>query len=142
MRWNRVLTTLSTYTFDITDTADFLNKDPITLLVTTYDNRQYQTGPEIEFRFYPLQEAAALYLYERDGVFRWFGHGQGASSSISYYVAVGSIWRLGDKIYLDGGVQYDGLHCLLPSCPAGYTSTMTCGTVSRITPRLYLTVNL
>jgi hypothetical protein len=141
MRWNRVLTTLSTYTFDITDTSNFVSKDPNGLPIT-YDNRQYQTGPEIEFRFYPLQEAAALYLYERDGVFRWFGHGQGASSSISYYVAVGSIWRLGDKVYLDGGVQYDALHCLLPGCPAGYTSTMACATVSRITPRLYLTVNL
>ena len=34
MRWNRVLTTLSTYTFDITDTSDFRNKDPNTLVVT------------------------------------------------------------------------------------------------------------
>jgi len=142
MRWNRILTTLSTYTFDITDTSNFLNKDPSTLRVTAYNNRQYQTGPEIEFRFYPLQEAAALYLYQRDGMFRWFGHGDGASNAISYYVAVGSIWRMGDKIYLDAGVQYDGLRCLLPNCPAGSVSTMACTTVSRITPRLYLTVNL
>ena len=110
--------------------------------MTAYNNRQYQTGPEIEFRFYPLQEAAALYLYQRDGLFRWFGHGDGASNAISYYVAVGSIWRMGDKIYLDGGVQYDSLHCLLPNCPAGSISTMACTAVSRITPRLYLTVNL
>jgi hypothetical protein len=49
---------------------------------------------------------------------------------------------MGDKIYLDGGVQYDSLHCLLPSCPAGSTSILACTSVSRITPRLYLTVNL
>jgi hypothetical protein len=142
MRWNATLTTLATYTFDITDTSNYANKDPKTLLVTWYSNRQYQTGPEIEFRFYPLKEAAALYLYQRDGVFGWFGHGNGATDGVSYYVAAGGIWRMGDKIYLDGGVQYDSLHCLLPSCPAGSTSILACTSVSRITPRLYLTVNL
>jgi hypothetical protein len=137
MRWNQLLTTLSTFTFDITDTANFLNKDPATLLITAYNNRQYQIGPEEEFRFYPLKEAATLYLYQRDGVFRWFGHGDGASNAISYYVAAGSIWRMGDKIYLDGGVEYDNLTCL--SQP---TSGTGCTAVSRIVPRLYLTVNL
>jgi len=68
----RVLTTLSTYTFQITDTSGFVNKDTLTEQITLYNNRQYQTGPELEFRFYPLQEAAALYLYQRDGLFRWF----------------------------------------------------------------------
>jgi hypothetical protein len=137
MRWNQLLTTLSTFTFDITDTANFLNKDPATLLVTSYNNTQYQVGPEEEFRFYPLREAATLYLYQRDGVFRWFGHGNGASDAISYYVAAGGIWRMGDKIYLDGGVEYDNLTCL--SQP---TAGSACVGVSRIVPRLYLTVNL
>jgi hypothetical protein len=137
MRWNQLLTTLSTFTFDITDTGNFLNKDPATLLVTAYNNRQYQVGPEEEFRFYPLKEAAMLYLYQRDGVFRWFGHGDGTSNAISYYVAAGGIWRMGDKIYLDGGVEYDNLTCL--SQP---TSGSACLAVSRIVPRLYLTVNL
>jgi len=90
MRWNATLTTLATYTFDITDTSNYANKDPKTLLVTWYSNRQYQTGPEIEFRFYPLKEAAALYLYQRDGVFGWFGHGNGATDGVSYYVAAGA----------------------------------------------------
>ncbi|MGA7740311.1 MAG: hypothetical protein ABSF35_07770 [Polyangia bacterium] len=136
MRWNRVLTTLSTFTLDITDTSDFVYRDPTTLLVTLYDNRQYQVGPEEEFRFYPLKEAATLYIYQRDGVFRWFGHGEGMTDGISYYVAAGSIWRMGDKIYLDGGVEYDNLTCL--SQPVG----SACLAVSRIVPRLYLTVNL
>jgi len=136
MRWNRVLTTLSTFTFDITDTANFANKDVQTLAVTWYNNRQYQVGPEEEFRFYPLQEAATLYLYQRDGVFRWFGHGEGMTDGISFYIAAGSIWRMGDKIYLDGGVEYDHLGCL--SQPIG----SACVTVSRLVPRLYLTVNL
>ena len=136
MRWNRVLTTLSTFTFDITDTSNFANKDVQTLLVTWYSNRQYQVGPEEEFRFYPLKEAATLYLYQRDGVFSWFGHGDGMTDGISFYVAAGSIWRMGDKIYLDGGVQYDQLSCL--SHPIG----SACVGVSRLTPRLYLTVNL
>jgi hypothetical protein len=137
MRWNQLLTTLSTFTFNITDTSNFLNKDPATLQVTVYSNRQYQVGPEEEFRFYPLREAATLYLYQRDGLFRWFGHGDGASNGISYYVAAGGIWRMGDKVYLDGGVQYDNLTCL--SQP---TAGSACLAVSRITPRLYLTVNL
>ena len=134
MRWNRVLTTLSTFTYAITDTSDFLNKDPVNLNTTVYNNRQYQAGPEEEFRFYPLQEAAALYLYQRDGVFRWFGHGIGSYDAISYYLAAGTIWRVGDKIYLDGGVEYDHQACLM-SGPA-------CSPVSRIVPRMYLTVNL
>ena len=142
MRWNAVLTTLATYTFDITTTSNFLNKDPKTLLVTEYNNRQYHTGPEIELRFYPLRDAATLYLYQRDGVFGLFGHGNGATEGISFYFGAGTIWRMGDKIYLDGGVQYDGLRCLLPGGPASSTSTMACTAVSRITPRLYLTVNL
>ena len=137
MRWSQLLTTLSTFTLDITDTGNFLNKDPATLLVTAYNNRQYQVGPEEEFRFYPLKEAATLYLYQRDGVFRWFGHGDGTSNAISYYVAAGGIWRMGDKIYLDGGVEYDNLTCL--SQP---TAGSACLAVSRIVPRLYLTVNL
>jgi hypothetical protein len=142
MRWNRVLTTLSTYTFDITDTSGFVNKDSLTEQITLYNNRQYQTGPELEFRFYPLKEAATLYLYQRDGLFRWFGHGDGAVDGISYYIAAGSIWRMGDKVYLDAGVQYDSLTCLAHDCADGYYFKTACASVSRITPRLYLTVNL
>ncbi|HJX51407.1 MAG TPA: DUF6599 family protein, partial [Polyangia bacterium] len=100
MRWNRVLTTRSRLNFNITDTSNFLNKDLVSLLVTQFDNIQYKAGPELELRFFPLQEAAALYLYQRDGVFRFFGHGVGASDAISYYLAAGGIWRMGDKIYL------------------------------------------
>jgi hypothetical protein len=89
-----------------------------------------------------ILDAATLYLYQRDGVFGLFGHGNGATEGVSFYVGAGTIWRMGDKIYLDGGVQYDGLRCLLPGGPAGSNSTMACTAVSRITPRLYLTVNL
>jgi hypothetical protein len=146
MRWNQVLTTLTTFTFNVTDTSNYANKDPATLLITTYNNRQYQVGPEEEFRFYPLKEAASLYLYQRDGLFRWFGHGenqgQGVVNSISFYVAVGGIWRMGDKIYLDGGVQYDHMGCVTLPCPSGTSYQSACTTISRITPRLYLTVNL
>ena len=38
---DRVLTTLSTYTFDITDTSGFVNKDALTEQITLYNNRQY-----------------------------------------------------------------------------------------------------
>jgi hypothetical protein len=137
MRWNRVVTTRSRLTFNITDTSNMANKDPVTLATTMYGNAQYKTGPEIEWRFFPLQEASALYLYQRDGLFRWFGNGIGAFDQISYYVAAGGIWRVGDKIYLDGGVQYDNVTCL--SQP---TQGPACSGASRITPRLYLTVNL
>jgi hypothetical protein len=141
-RWNRVLTTRGRLTFDDTVTSNFANKDPTTLLVTYYNNTQYKAGPEIELRFFPLQEAAALYLYQRDGLFRMFGHGGGATDGISYYIAVGGIWRVGDKIYLDWGVQYDALACMSHNCAPGSVFQSACATVSRITPRLYLTVNL
>ena len=137
MRWNRVLTTRGRMTFSIADTSNFANKDPNTLAVTFYNNKQYKAGPELELRFFPLKEAAALYLYQRDGVFRLFGHGDGATDGLSYYIATGGIWRVGDQIYLDWGVQYDNLTCLSQS-----TTGSACTPVSRITPRLYLTVNL
>jgi len=49
---------------------------------------------------------------------------------------------MGDKVYLDGGVQYDSLTCLAHDCASGYYFKTACASVSRITPRLYLTVNL
>ncbi|HJX54333.1 MAG TPA: hypothetical protein VJ801_16320, partial [Polyangia bacterium] len=137
MRWNRVLTTRSRLTLNDTITSNFAVLDPNTGLPSIFNNTQYKAGPEVEFRFFPLQEAAALYLYQRDGVFRLFGHGDGASDAISYYLALGGIWRMGDKIYLDGGVEYDNLSCL--SQP---TAGTPCTGISRIVPRLYLTVNL
>ena len=141
-RWNRVLTTRGRLTFDDTGTANYANRDPTTGSVSFYNNTQYKAGPELELRFFPLQEAAALYLYQRDGVFRLSGHGEGAADGISYYIAAGSIWRMGDKIYLDWGVQYDSITCLAHDCSPGYYFKTACATVSRITPRLYLTVNL
>ena len=136
IRWNRVLTTRSRLNFGITETSNFANVDLTTSTptVTFFNNTQYSAGPEIELRFFPLQEAAALYLYQRDGLSRLFGHGDGAVDAISYYLAVGGIWRMGDKIYLDGGVEYDGQTCLAVAA--------ACTAVSRIVPRLYLTVNL
>jgi hypothetical protein len=140
-RWNRVITTRGRLTLDDTITSNYANRDPNSGL-NFYNNTQYKAGPELELRFFPLQEAAALYLYQRDGVFRMFGHGEGAADGISYYIAVGGIWRVGDQIYLDWGVQYDSLTCLAHDCADGYYFKTACATVSRITPRLYLTVNL
>jgi len=98
MRLSQLLTTLSTFTLDITDTGNFLNKDPATLLVTAYNNRQYQVGPEEEFRFYPLKEAATLYLYQtRRRVSVGSAHGDGTSNAISYYVAARRHLAMGDK---------------------------------------------
>jgi len=146
MRWNAGLTTRARFTFDRTDTSNYAAIDPDTGLAITYDNTQYKAGPEIELRFFPLQEAAALYLYQRDGFFRLFGHNDGATYGMtdgtSYYIAAGGIWRMGDKIYLDGGVQYDHLGCFTSACPNGTYFKSACSAVSRITPRLYLTVNL
>jgi hypothetical protein len=146
MRWNAMLTTRGRLTFSRTDTSNYATIDASSGLPITYDNTQYNAGPDIEFRFFPLQEAAALYLYQRDGLFRLFGHNDGSTygvtNGISYFIAVGGIWRMGDKIYLDGGVQYDHQACFTPACPSGMQYKTACSTVSRITPRLYLTVNL
>jgi hypothetical protein len=141
-RWNRVITTRGRMTFDDTITSNYAFKDTSLPILSYFNNTQYKVGPELELRFFPLQEAAALYLYQRDGVFRLFGHGEGAADGISYYIAVGGIWRVGDKIYLDWGVQYDSLTCLAHDCAPGSYFKTACATVSRITPRLYLTVNL
>jgi hypothetical protein len=138
MRWNRVLTTRSRANFITTVNSNVLNKNEETGVVSFFDNTQYQAGPDVEFRFFPLQEVAALYLFQRDGIFRLFGHGAGAMDALSFFVEAGTIWRVGDKIYLDGAIRYDALSCL--SQPK--TGEATCTDAARLTPRVYLTINL
>ena len=43
------------------------------------------------------------------------------------------IWRLGDKLYLDGHVYYDQTQCL---------SGSTCTTNYKLSPYVYFTMNL
>lgn len=138
MRWNRVLTTRSRANFVTTVNSNVLYKDATTGAVSFFDGTQYQAGPDIEFRFFPLQEVAALYIFQRDGLYRLFGNGEGAMDALSFFVEAGTIWRLGDKIYLDGAIRYDGTSCL--SQPK--TGEATCTDAGRLTPRVYLTVNL
>jgi hypothetical protein len=67
-----------------------------------------------------------------------FGHGEGAMDAWSTFNEGGTIWRVGDKIYLDGAIRFDSLSCV--SQPKG--GSATCTDASRVTPRVYLTVNL
>jgi hypothetical protein len=121
----------------VSTSSNFLNKDATTGEVSYFNNTQYQSGPEVEFRFFPLQDASTLYVFERDGLFRWFGTGEGAVDALSFYVEAGTIWRVGDKIYLDGAIRYDALTCM--SQPK---TGPACTDTSRVTPRVYLTINL
>jgi hypothetical protein len=136
MRWNRVLTTRTRANFVAAVNSNVLSKDNDTGLVSYISDTQYQAGPDIEFRFFPLQEVAALYLFQRDGLFRWFGNGSGSVEALSFFAEAGTIWRVGDKIYLDGAFRYEGSTCL--SQKAG----TTCRGSGLLTPRVYLTVNL
>jgi hypothetical protein len=139
MRWNRVLTTRSRANFVVSTSSNYWNKDPDALTGRFFNNTQYRSGPEIEFRFFPLQEASALYVFERDGLFRWFGHGEGASDALTFYVEAGAIWRVGDKIYLDGAVRYDNLTCLSQPQTSQPNDKPACKETSRLTPRVLLT---
>jgi hypothetical protein len=86
----------------------------------------------LEVRFFPLKDIATLYVFERDGVFRLFGVGVGSMEAVQFYAAVGTIWRVGDKLYLDTEVDYTQTVCLEQPCTPA----------KLLAPRLLLTMNL
>jgi hypothetical protein len=132
MRWNKTITTRIRAIGGLGRTIDFLTKDDKTHAPKVQDFDQYRGGGELELRFFPLQDTAALYVFQRDGAFRLFGFGDGAMEAVQFYVAGGTIWRVGDNLYLDGEVIYRQTVCLEEGCM----------TAKAVEPRLLFTVNL
>lgn len=132
MRWNSVLATRPRTDILVTRSDGLVVRDPTTQSATVNHNTQYQVGGDLEWRFYPLKDISALYLYQRDGVWRLFGDGTGSTSSILFVAAAGVILRLGDNVYFLTDLLYQKSSC----------SSQPCTPVSRFVPYGYLTINL
>jgi hypothetical protein len=142
-RWSQVFTTRTRAYGNLEHTTNTYTSSTDSSLVTTYtpsNHDKYSLGGEVQFRFYPLADVSALYIYATTTFYRIFCNGGELSSNDSFqawqlFPATGVIWRLGDKIYLDGHFNYDYLHCM----SGAYTA---CTTTAKISPYVYFTMNL
>jgi len=132
MRWNPKITTRLKSTWSLGLTQDQVNVDTLSKLATLQEYRQHRVGGEVELRLFPLEDAAQLFLIQRNRVFRLFGDGDGSAEAVAYDFAAGAIWTLGDNLYLDGEVAYRRTKCLGGTCVPAET----------IEPRVLLTFNL
>jgi hypothetical protein len=132
MRWNQTFTTRTTATQTLEHATDFFAQVNSGEWLPA-DHSKYSTYGEFQIRIYPLPEVSALYIYQTTGVTRWFGSGVGSFEAWEIQPAGGTIWRVGDKMYLDAQFSYDYLGCM---------SGISCSSVSRILPHLYFTMNL
>jgi hypothetical protein len=133
MRWNEVLTTRTRLKGNIEHTSGTISVDPQTQVSTPANHTKYAYGGEIQFRLYPLPDVSALYIYASTEYKQWDQNGDSAYTAWELLPMFGVIWRLGDKLYLDGHFNYDYVHCL---------SGSTCATNSKIMPYVYFTMNL
>ena len=138
MRWGQVLTTRTRAYGNLEHTSETYTPVTDQNQVTTYmpsNHDKYSLGGELQIRIYPLADVSALYIYETTAFYRIFCSGDASFQAWQIQPATGVIWRLGDKIYLDGHFNYDYLHCL------SGTST-ACTTTAKISPYVYFTMNL
>ena len=133
MRWTQILTTRVTINGTYEHTSGTANLDSSTARYVPANHDKYSYGGELQFRFYPLADVSALYIYQSTGLLGWDSRGDGAYTAWQLLPAAGVIWRLGDKIYLDGHFNVDYLHCL---------SGETCLTASKVSPYVLFTMNL
>ncbi len=91
---------------------------------------QHRISGETELRY--LTRDARLYLVQRNRVYRWFGHGEGAADSVVFEIAGGLIWMVSDKIYLDSELTYRQTHCFGGLCTRSKV----------LEPRVFFTFNL
>jgi len=132
MRWNQVLTTRARLKGGLEQTAGIVLVDPNTQVSSSADHSKYSYGGELQMRFYPLADVSALFIYVSAEYKQWDMRGDGAFTAWELMPMGGVIWRLGDKLYLDGHAYYDYLGCL----------SGTCTNTSRFSPYLYFTMNL
>ena len=132
MRWNQVLTTRARLKGGIELTSGTFVVDPSTQVSTPADHSKYSYGGELQLRLYPLADVSALFIYLSAEYLQWDQRGDNAYTAWEVIPRGGVIWRLGDKLYLDGHADYDHLGCLSGTC----TST------TRISPYVFLTMNL
>jgi len=143
MRWNQVLTTRVWLKFGLekTDQVYSAGKDGAG---TSQDHSKYTYGGELQFRLYPLEDIAALYIYQSTewrNIYQTTDLPSDADRFRLRYTAwqilpsAGVIWRLGDKLYLDAHFNIDYLRCTSGDRTACVTST-------KLAPYMYFTMNI
>ena len=135
MRWNQLLTTRARLKGGLEHTSGTFVKDPSTQVSTSANHSKYSYGGELQIRLYPLPDVSALYIYVSTEYKQWDSRGDGAYTAWELLPMGGVIWRLGDKLYLDGHFYYDYLYCLSGVAPA-------CTTTGKILPYVFFTMNL
>jgi hypothetical protein len=133
MRWNQIVTTRTRLKGGLERTSGTSVVDPTTQVSTSANHSKYSYGGEIQLRLYPLPDVSALYVYVSAEYKQWDSRGDAAYTAWELIPMGGVIWRLGDKLYLDGHFNYDYLHCL---------SGATCTTTAKILPYVFFTMNL
>jgi hypothetical protein len=135
MRWSQVVTTRLWIKGGLERTSNTFSIDPSTHESTENNYNQYTYGGEWQFRFYPLEDVAALYIYQATEWKQIDRRGTNAYTGFELMPSAGIIWRLGDKLYLDGHCVVDYLHCLSGD-------GVLCRTQTKVAPYLFFTMNL
>jgi hypothetical protein len=134
MRWNQVFTTRTRLKFGLERTSGtFVQAEQSTFLPANHS--KYSYGGELQVRVYPLADVSALYLYASTEWKQWDQGGDYPWTAWEFLPTFGVIWRLGDKLYLDGHLFYDQKYCLSGAIEA-------CANTYRLSPYLYFTMNL
>jgi hypothetical protein len=133
MRWNQVLTTRTRLKGGLERTSGTFVVNQDTGASTPANHTKYLYGGEVQLRFYPLPDVSALYVYVSTEYRQWDQRGDDAQAAWEIMPMCGVIWRLGDKLYLQGDARYDHVQCL---------SGDTCKTATKFSPYVYFTMNL
>jgi hypothetical protein len=132
MRWNQVLTTRVRLKGGIEHTSGTFVVDPQTQASTPGNHSKYSYGGELQIRLYPLADVSALYIYASTEYKQWDMRGDGAYTAWELIPMGGVIWRLGDKLYLDGHAYLDTTQCL----------SGVCTNSTKFSPYVFFTMNL
>ncbi len=137
MRWNDLITTRIRAKGAIEHTSDTYNAvtDPVTnnRSMQAANYMKYTYGGELQVRLYPSADISALYVYQSIELERIDMSGDGAQKGFEILPIAGVIWRLGDRLYLDGHFKYDHYGC---------TSGAMCASWTKLDPYVFFTMNL
>jgi hypothetical protein len=134
MRWSQLLTTRARLKGNFEQTTNTFLPDSVnSALLVAANHTKYTYGGEIQFRFYPLADVSALFIYDTVEWRQVDMTGNQAQTAWEILPSLGLIWRLGDKLYLDGHVSLDHYHC---------TSGVSCANSTKLDPYMFLTMNL
>jgi len=131
MRWSRAWSTRLRCSYARSLTEDLLQVDPATGGAGLQAFTQERVSPELEVRLLLPRASGSLFLVLRNQLDRYFGT-EGAVFGQGFQSSIGTIWTVGDSVYLDALVAYRRL-----TCSAG-----PCQPTSLLEPRLLFSARL